>query len=160
VLAYNALTGGQIKRFDTRTTGVRRLLEALSRLPPPLTPTQGVETVTTTESNGAGETVTTTENNGAGETVTTTESNGAGETTVKVKRGPNRLHSDSDVIKVLAEKNPQRPGSKSHSMHDKYRDGMTVKEALDAGITMSHIVYGNRKGHIRVNPTELLSPAG
>ena len=35
---------------------------------------------------------------------------------------------------VMVAENPKRPGSTSAARFGKYRDGMTVKEALDAGL--------------------------
>ena len=43
-------------------------------------------------------------------------------------------YEPDDVIYVMVAENPKRPGSTSAARFGKYRDGMTVKEALDAGL--------------------------
>lgn len=48
------------------------------------------------------------------------------------KRGPPPVHADDDVISVMCGKNPKRPGSSAHERFSLYRDGMTVKEYLEA----------------------------
>jgi len=42
--------------------------------------------------------------------------------------------SDSAVIPVLGEKNPYKPNSGSHAAFNKYKNGMTLAEAVKAGI--------------------------
>jgi hypothetical protein len=70
------------------------------------------------------------------------------ETETKTKNNGRTVYADDMKITVLVENNPQRQGSKSHSMHEKYHNGMTVKEAMEAGINKSHIIHGVRKGFI------------
>lgn len=48
------------------------------------------------------------------------------------------------------ENNPKRDGSKAHGQFAKYRDGMTVAEAYEAGLTTPEISYDVEKGFIVV----------
>jgi len=45
-----------------------------------------------------------------------------------------RNFKDDQVITLLVDHNPKRPGSASHGRFENYEDGMTVKEALTAGL--------------------------
>jgi len=45
-----------------------------------------------------------------------------------------RNFKDDQVITLLVDHNPKRPGSASHARFENYEDGMTVKEALTAGL--------------------------
>lgn len=63
--------------------------------------------------------------------------------------GRSRVKDDA-VIKILADKNPKREGTTSHDRFALYRDGMTVKEAKDAGVKAADISYDSAKGFISV----------
>lgn len=60
--------------------------------------------------------------------------------------------SDTAVIKVLVDTNPKR--GKSAERFNAYKDGMTVKEAKDAGVTAADITYDKNKGFISVTEPE------
>lgn len=62
--------------------------------------------------------------------------------------------TDDSTIKVLSEKNPKREGSKAFAAFSKYKDGMTVKEAKDAGIPANDIRYDLDKNFIEVTVPE------
>lgn len=49
--------------------------------------------------------------------------------------------SDDATIKILVDKNPKREGSKSAERFSLYKNGMTVKQAKEAGITAADIAY-------------------
>ena len=53
-------------------------------------------------------------------------------------------------IKLLREGNPYRTNTKGASGYSKYREGMTVKQALAAGIHRHQISYDARHGNIAV----------
>lgn len=50
-----------------------------------------------------------------------------------------------------SENNPKREGSGAHGRFQLYRDGMTIKEALDAGLSRADINYDSDKGFIVVS---------
>jgi hypothetical protein len=81
-----------------------------------------------------------------GEEVMAKKTKTEGET--ETKKNGRTVYSDDMIITVVAESNPQRQGTKSHSMHEKYQNGMTVKQAMEAGVSKSHIIYGVHKGFI------------
>lgn len=54
------------------------------------------------------------------------------------------------TIRVLAEENPRRKGTKAHERFELFKDGMTVKEYLDAGGTRLAIRTNVEKGHIEL----------
>lgn len=48
------------------------------------------------------------------------------------------------------ENNPKRNGSKSREVFRRYREGMTVAEAVEAGIGRGFINWDEKKGYIRI----------
>lgn len=58
--------------------------------------------------------------------------------------------SDDAAVKMLAGSNPKREGSAARARFANYRDGMTVKEALAAGITTPDLVYDAKHGFIEI----------
>ncbi len=62
-------------------------------------------------------------------------------------RGP-RINPES-VITLSAEGNPKRPGSGAHERFGKYKNGMTVKQALEAGVTTADLRHDSAKGYIK-----------
>ena len=44
------------------------------------------------------------------------------------------MYEHDDLIFVMVSENPKRPGSSSATRFEKYRDGMTVQDAVDAGL--------------------------
>ncbi len=82
----------------------------------------------------------------------------------KPKRLPKPRREDAyqpaDVIRVLAEKNPCRPGTAAHAVFEKYRDGMTVAQFTKAAVgacpgrlrPIDYLIYDSKKGRISVGP--------
>lgn len=66
------------------------------------------------------------------------------------KRGPRGLFTDDDKIKVLVKENPFRAGTKNAKFFDKYAAGMTVGEALKAGVPRNKLRRHQRMGHIKI----------
>lgn len=62
--------------------------------------------------------------------------------------------SDESVITVVSEKNPKREGSKSFHRFAAYRDGMTVKEAKEAGVLAGDVAYDLGHGYIKLTGGE------
>lgn len=65
------------------------------------------------------------------------------------RRGPAPEFADEQVIEVLV-KNPKRPGSMAHARYAKYRTGMTVRQALDAGLRREDFKWDTDHGHIDI----------
>ena len=67
--------------------------------------------------------------------------------------------SETSVIKMLADKdgkpygadnNPKKAGSATHTRFGLYKDGQTVKEALEAGLTRGDLSYDKDKKFIDI----------
>ncbi len=56
----------------------------------------------------------------------------------------------TEIIVVVATKNPKRPGSDSATRFDRYRTGMTVQDYLDRGGRMADIPWDVSRGYIRL----------
>jgi hypothetical protein len=67
-----------------------------------------------------------------------------------VKAGRKPLLADDAKINILAKENPHRTNTKNFKTFAKYRAGMTVAEALKAGIPRSNIRYEANVKNIRV----------
>jgi hypothetical protein len=65
-------------------------------------------------------------------------------------RGRKGLFPLDAKIKVLAKENPHRKGTILHKYFDKYKTGMTVQTALDAGIVWANLRYLNGRELIQV----------
>lgn len=83
------------------------------------------------------------------------------ESSTEVKsRGPKGV-ADSAIVTVLAAVNPKREGSKAHARFAFYKDGKTVAETLDAGVTTPDLVYDAKHGFISIDgydPGEIVVP--
>lgn len=58
--------------------------------------------------------------------------------------------ADDATITVKAAENPKRAGSKSFDVFAKYKDGMTVKEAKEAGISTADLRYDSEHDFISI----------
>jgi len=65
------------------------------------------------------------------------------------KRGPQAQFADHQVITLLVA-NPKKPGSMAFRRYKLYVDGMTVREALDAGLRRDDFRWDTAKGHISI----------
>jgi hypothetical protein len=65
------------------------------------------------------------------------------------RRGPAPEYADTQVITLLVA-NPKRPGSKAFARYANYKDGMTVAQALAAGLTREDFRWDVEKGHIAI----------
>jgi hypothetical protein len=68
----------------------------------------------------------------------------------KTKRGRRGAYPMESTITILAESNPKRPGSKAAQDFDRYKTGMTIEEALKAGIGWNDIKWNVDKKFIKV----------
>ena len=71
---------------------------------------------------------------------------------VKPARGPRKAaQKTSDprpITKVVA--NPKKKGSKSYDRFELYKEGMTVNDALAAGVLRADIAYDSERGYITI----------
>jgi hypothetical protein len=73
-------------------------------------------------------------------------------------RGRTPLYADDFQIKVLVSENPHRAGSGRYARWHLYRDGMTVKEAIEAGLNSSNLRFSVLDGHIAIERAESNAP--
>lgn len=67
----------------------------------------------------------------------------------KMQRAPRPTKSDPRVVTFVAP-NTKKPGSKSHARYELYAVGMTVQEALAAGLTGADIKWDSERGNIKI----------
>lgn len=65
-------------------------------------------------------------------------------------RGRKGTYPLNAKIKVLVKSNPHREGTSLHDYYEKYRNNMTVQEALDAGIVWANLRYLSEKEVIQI----------
>jgi len=65
------------------------------------------------------------------------------------KRGPAPEFGDHMIISLLVA-NPKRKGTKAFARYAGYTDGMTVGQALEAGLTRDDFRWDTDKGHIAI----------
>lgn len=70
--------------------------------------------------------------------------------TAGARRGPRGGFTETDKIKLLVKDNPYRAKSQSHAVFAKYKNNMTVKAALEAGITKAYLRWDAKKQHISI----------
>lgn len=76
------------------------------------------------------------------------EKNAEGEE--KKGRGRNRKFQPEQKITILAKENPKRAGSTAAERFALYKNGMTVKAALEAGVKAADLSWDAAKGHISI----------
>jgi hypothetical protein len=74
-----------------------------------------------------------------------------GEKKVKQRGSPN-FPSDG-TISLRVESNPKRKGSKSFDRFAHYKNGMTVEQAIKAGVLFADLKWDSEHGFIAVNET-------
>lgn len=72
----------------------------------------------------------------------------------KAKRESQGKYPATAVITLLAEKNPKREGSASHTRFAAYKTGITVAEALAAGLTTGDFHHDVAHGFISIEVGE------
>lgn len=66
------------------------------------------------------------------------------------KKGRPGVFADAAKIKIIAKENPHRKGSICHNYFAKYKDGMTVADAVGKGLPRANIRYLVGLGHLKV----------
>jgi outer membrane protein assembly factor BamE (lipoprotein component of BamABCDE complex) len=64
-----------------------------------------------------------------------------------------RKFKDDQIVTLLVDYNPKRKGSASHGRFENYEDGMTVTEALKAGLTSGDLSWDVEHEHIQIGDT-------
>jgi len=67
-------------------------------------------------------------------------------------RGPRGKFALTDKITLTKAENPFRTGTKCANWYAKYRDGMTVQEAIAAGVPRHHIRWDQTLGNVTIAP--------
>jgi hypothetical protein len=68
----------------------------------------------------------------------------------KAKAGRQSKFSESAKIKILVKENPHREGTGRFDRWRKYKEGMTVGQALKAGLKPVNLHYSVEDGHIKI----------
>ena len=121
VSIYNALTGGAVKKFESRAVGVKRLMATLAEKATP--GPQPAEPAITNEEKKMSDT--------------------------PKRRGKPASIAQDAVITHVAE-NPKRAGSSAHTRFSLYQVGMTVAEYEAAGGAPGDVRDDEKRGHIKV----------
>lgn len=58
--------------------------------------------------------------------------------------------TDEMKITVVAKENPKREGTAAHKAFARYKSGMTVAEAIKAGVRRADLSYDTANGHITI----------
>jgi hypothetical protein len=58
--------------------------------------------------------------------------------------------SGSDPITVLVDKNPKKKRSQAHARFNKYVTGMTVRQVIDAGVTVTDLKWDCQHNYIQI----------
>lgn len=74
------------------------------------------------------------------------------ETKPEKKASPigNRTFKDGQIVTLLVDYNPKRPGSAAHASFDKYEDGMSVSDFLKAGGLSISLKWDVDHGFIKI----------
>lgn len=75
-------------------------------------------------------------------------------------KGPRGVEMNA-TITLLVAGNPKRAGSKAYDRFQGYQDGMTVEQALEAGVTTPDLVYDSKHGFISIegyDPGQIIEP--
>lgn len=125
---YRALTGDGPTRFESRSVGARRLIEALEAKAPHVHQTESKEEKAMAEENAT--------------------------------RGRRPRFTPDQRIEVLVTENPKKPGKKNHERFAALMSlrNPTVKDAVEAGVSLGDLAYDQEHGFIRIHPSEARQP--
>ena len=60
------------------------------------------------------------------------------------------LGTDDKGVAYGPENNPKRAGSEANKRFEKYENGMTIEQAMEAGVTRADINWDSKQGFITV----------
>jgi hypothetical protein len=66
------------------------------------------------------------------------------------KKSGGKAHFANDQVITVLVANPKKPGSLARIRFAKYKDGMTVREALEAGLHRTDFKWDTDRGHINI----------
>lgn len=66
-------------------------------------------------------------------------------------RGRKGKFAASGKIKLLVKENPHREGTYRYELFKKYRDGMTVEDAVEAGVTKADLRFAVKEGRLTIS---------
>lgn len=64
---------------------------------------------------------------------------------------PVGINENESTISFVLKPNPKMKGSKVYTRYAKYKKGMTIREALDAGITLPDLRWDVDRGYINID---------
>lgn len=67
---------------------------------------------------------------------------------------PRPVLRDDRIIRVLAESNPKKPGSKTYERFELYEDGMTVQQFREKGGTSDDVKWDAERGFIKLEDAQ------
>jgi hypothetical protein len=152
---FNTFAAKPIAKFETRAVGQERLFNLI-------TEKFGIVELTEVELPAGASPdpePTTTQTDAAAADPSLTEDIMAGKKKVAKKvakkaaatDGSGRTRKNADAkITLLAKENPKRPASDAYKRFAKYKTGMTVGEALKAGVTSGDLAYDVKHEFIRI----------
>ncbi|HVX90860.1 MAG TPA: hypothetical protein VHC20_04495 [Candidatus Paceibacterota bacterium] len=114
---------------------------------PPLPPLPGLEAIKTEGSQEEATPGATKKAKTAAAKPKKSAKSGNGHTKIAKARGPKGKFSPAHKIKMLGE-NPYRDGTKGAVWWGKYKNGMTVQAAIDAGVPRAQVRFDLKKKHI------------
>ena len=82
------------------------------------------------------------------------------ETKATRRGGRKPTHADDMVIRLKVEKSPKTPGNKNFERYAKMKDGMTVAQALQAGVTRGDLKYDEDHNYIEIVPAMAAAGGG
>lgn len=126
---FNGLTNSGIKKFESRTVGIKRLLSVLPQV------AQTAITQPKEESEMEGQ----------------TETANSGAEPAAARRGRASSVNQNATVHMIAESNPKRAGSAAYTRYALYQEGMTVAAFLAAGGEISDIHNDTKKGFVTLN---------
>lgn len=156
----------EAKRREAARQLCGAVFEALARRArtPPQSPARVCELIRTDREKYTKERRMPEVNPNAGKPAAAGTGNNKGATTAKSKpTSPKRAprYAEDHVITLLADaegkkygkgNNPKRAGSATATRFEAYKDGMTVKKAQEAGITVADLDYDIGKKYVKVGP--------
>jgi hypothetical protein len=144
VEVYNGLTGAAVTRFATREAGTKRLLEVLPRVARPYEAQGVAPDPGPRRQRGARRR--TRVNADSYEVV-----NGQRRfSDPSDARGKGIELRDQDRVRVLVNENPKKGTSKAAQRFANYRNGMTVAEAVEVGLTRNDLRWDIAHGYIQL----------
>lgn len=146
---YNAITGLHVAKFESSDVGRRRLVTQLARYATKAAPTEA-QVIDHNQAIDAQKEPTV---NDTAKLETETVVTNAADATPVTKTGRAKKFSGGDVVTFVG-KNYKRAGSEAFDRFARYRVGMTVDEAIAAGLKWVDLLWDTKEGndHVKIAP--------